>query len=163
MDFLRRPIWRVPLVLGALGLVCRCLTYVLGLTWGLIQRARGPGPDGSIVLTTGYLSVIMAVISFLLFWWAGWRFLRGMTRRELFWSASIMVVVYAVLLAAEQISQHVFGTYSLTVYRLYALADGNRWVDQLFFRLTGQVSVSTVLPGIFAPYLYLIFGRKDQD
>ena len=76
MDFLRRPIWRVPLVLGALGLVCRCLTYVLGLTWGLIQRARGPGPDGSIVLTTGYLSVIMAVISFLLFWWAGWRFLR---------------------------------------------------------------------------------------
>ena len=163
MDFLRRPIWRVPLMLGALGLVCRCLTYVLGLTWGLIQRARGPGPDGSTVLTTGSLSVIMAVISFLLFWWAGWRFLRGMTRRELFWSASIMVVVYAVLLAAEQISQHVFGTYSLTVYRLYALADGNRWVDQLFFRLTGQVSVSTVLPGIFAPYLYLIFGRKDQD
>ena len=163
MDFLRRPIWRVPLVLGALGLVCRCLTYVLGLTWGLIQRARGPGPDGSIVLTTGYLSVIMAVISFLLFWWAGWRFLRGMTRRELFWSASIMVLVFAALLAAEQISQHVFGTYSLTVYRLYALADGNRWVDQLFFRLTGEVSVSTVLPGIFAPYLYLIFGRKDQD
>ena len=161
MDFLRRPIWRVPLVLGALGLVCRCLTYVLGLTWGLIQRARGPGPDGSIVLTTGYLSVIMAVISFLLFWWAGWRFLRGMTRRELFWSATIMVLVFAALLAAEQISQHVFGTYSLTVYRLYALAEGKGWVDQIFFRLTGQVSVSTVLPGIFAPYLYLIFGRRD--
>lgn len=163
MDFLRRPIWRVPLVLGALGLVCRCLTYVLGLTWGLIQRARGPGPDGSIVLTTGYLSVIMAVISFLLFWWAGWRFLRGMTRRELFWSATIMVLVFAALLAAEQISQHVFGTYSLTVYRLYALAEGKGWVDQIFFRLTGQVSVSTVLPGIFAPYLYLIFGRKARD
>ena len=163
MDFLRRPIWRVPLVLGALGLVCRCLTYVLGLTWGLIQRARGPGPDGSIVLTTGYLSVIMAVISFLLFWWAGWRFLRGMTRRELFWSATIMVLVFAALLAAEQISQHVFGTYSMTVYRLYALAEGKGWVDQIFFRLTGEVSVSTVLPGIFAPYLYLIFGRKARD
>ena len=163
MDFLRRPIWRVPLVLGALGLVRRCLSYVLGFIWVRIQIAQGPGPDGAYTISTGHMSEVAAVISFLLFWWAGWRFLRGMTRRELFWSASIMVLVFAALLAAEQISQHVFGTYSMTVYRLYALAEGKGWVDQIFFRLTGEVSVSTVLPGIFAPYLYLIFGRKARD
>ena len=89
-----------------------------------------------------------------------------MTRRELFWSATIMVLVFAALLAAEQISQHVFGTYSLTVYRLYALAEGKGWVDQLFFRLfqaLGNSSLLWVIPGVLAPYLYLIFGRKDRD
>ena len=158
MDFLRRPIWRVPLVLGALGLVRRCLSYVLGFIWVRIQIAQGPGPDGAYTISTGHMSEVAAVISFLLFWWAGWRFLRGMTRRELFWSASIMVLVFAALLAAGQISP-----YSITVYRLNALAEGNCWVDQIFIRLTGEVSVSTFLPGIFAPYLYLIFGRKARD
>ena len=163
MEALKKPIWRVPLVLGALGLVRRCLSYVLGFIWVRVQIAQGRGPDGAYVISTGHMSEVAAVISFLLFWWAGWRFLRGMTRRDIFWSASIMVLVFAALLAAEQISQHVFGTYSMTVYRLYALAEGKGWVDQIFFRLTGEVSVSTVLPGIFAPYLYLIFGRKARD
>ena len=166
MDFLRRPIWRVPLVLGALGLVRRCLSYVLGFIWVRIQIAQGPGPDGAYTISTGHMSEVAAVISFLLFWWAGWRFLRGMTRRELFWSASIMVLVFAALLAAEQISQHVFGTYSMTVYRLNALAEGSSWVNLIFFWLfqaLGSASILWVVPGIFAPYLYLIFGRGDRD
>lgn len=161
MEALKKPIWRVPLVLGTLGLVRRCLSYVLGFIWARIQIAQGPGPDGAYAISTGHMSEVAAVISFLLFWWAGWRFLRGLTRRDIFWSATIMVVVYAALLAAEQISQHAFGTYSITVYRLYTLAEGKSWVDQILFRLTGEVSVWAALPGLFAPYLYLVFGRKS--
>lgn len=161
MEALKKPIWRVPLVLGALGLVRRCLSYVLGFIWARIQIAQGPGPDGAYTVSTGHMSEVAAVISFLLFWWAGWRFLRGMTRRDIFWSATIMVVVYAALLAAEQISLHAFGTLSMTVYRLYALAEGKSWVDQILFRLTGTVSVPMAIPGLFAPYLYLVFGRKS--
>lgn len=161
MEALKKPIWRVPLVLGALGLARRCLSYVLGFIWARVQIAQGPGPDGAYTVSTGHMSEVAAVISFLLFWWAGWRFLRGLTRRDIFWSATIMVVVYAALLAAEQISQHVFGTYSMTVYRLYALAEGSSWVDQILFRLTGTVSVPMAIPGLFAPYLYLVFGRKS--
>lgn len=164
MEFWKKPLWRVPLVLGALGILNRLFSFAGGLIWGAIQRAQGPGPDGSIVLTTGYVTEIAAVVSFLLFWWAGWRFLRGMTRRELFRSASIMVLVNAALLAAEQISQQVCGACSMTVYRLYALAEGSSWVDQLFFRLfqaAGLSSILWVVPGIFAPYLYLVFGKKS--
>lgn len=160
MEALKKPIWRVPLVLGALGLARRCLSYVLGFIWARVQIAQGPGPDGAYTVSTGHMSEVAAVISFLLFWWAGWRFLRELTRRDIFWSASIMVLVNAALLAAEQISLHAFGTLSMTVYRLYALAEGKSWVDQIFFRLTGTVSVPMAIPGLFAPYLYLIFGRK---
>lgn len=161
MEFWKKPLWRVPVVLGGLGLLCRLLTFILSFAWGRIQIARGPGPDGSIVISSGCLSEIMTVLGCLLFWWAGWRFVRGLTRREIFWSASIMVLVNAALLAAEQTSQHVFGTYSMAVYHLYALADGKSWVDQLLFRLTGTVSLPMAIPGLFAPYLYLVFAKKD--
>lgn len=160
METLKKPVWRVPLVLGTLGLICRSLAYVLGMIWGRIQIARGPGPEGAYTLTSGHVREILSVISFLLFWWAGRRFVRGLTRREIFASATIMAVVYAALLAAEQISQHVFGTYSMAVYRLYALAEAKGWVDQLLFRLFDTVSVPLAVPGLFAPYLYLLFGKK---
>lgn len=164
MEAWKKPIWRVPLVLGALGVLNRLLHFAGSLLWGLIQRGRGPGPDGTIVLTTGYVTEIVSVITFLLFWWAGWRFVRDLTRREIFRSASIMVLLNAALLAAEQISQHVFGTYSWAVYHLYTLAEGKMWLDQLSLRLFQALGLSSglwVVPGIFAPYLYLIFGKKN--
>ena len=165
MEIWKKSIFRVPLVLGALGILTRFLHLAGGVIWGAIQRLQGPGPDGTFVITTGYATEIVSVITFLLFWWAGWRFVRGLTRREIFWSASIMVLVHAALLAAEQINQHVFGgSYSLTVYHLYALAEGSSWAGQLFFRLflaAGLTSSLWVVPGIFAPYLYLIFGKKS--
>lgn len=160
MEFWKKPLWRVPVVLGGLGLLCRLLTYILSFVWGRIQIAQGPGPEGAYVLSTGYLSEIMAVISFFSFWLAGWRFVRGLTRRQIFASATIMVLVYAALLAAEQITQSV-GVGFVTVYRLYALAEGKDWVDQLLFRLFGTVSPPLAIPGLFAPYLYLVFAKKD--
>ena len=155
MELWKKPIWRVPLVLAALGVINRLLSLAGALIWGSIQRARGPGPDGSIVISTGYLSEIMTVLGCLLFWWAGWR---------IFWSASIMALVNAALLAAEQIGQAVTGSYPMWVYRLWVLAEGSGWVNQLFLRLfqaLGSNSSLWVIPGVLAPYLYLVFGRKS--
>ncbi len=160
MEMWKKPVWRVPLVLCALGILNRLLHFSGGLIWGFILRARGPGPDGTIVLTTGYIAEIVAAVTCLLFWLAGWRFVRGLTRREIFCSASIMVLVNAALLAAEQITQAA-GGYSLWVYRLYALAEGSMWVDQILFRLFDTVSVPLAVPGLFAPYLYLVFGKRN--
>ena len=163
MEFWKKPLWRIPVVLGGLGLLCRLLSFILIFAWGRIQIARGPGPDGSVVLTTGYVGEIVAVMMFLLFWLAGWRFVRGLTRRQIFASATIMVLVYAALLAAEQIGQAAAESYPLWVYRFWFLAEGSGWVSQVFFRLfqaLGSTSSLWVVPGVFAPYLYLIFGKK---
>ena len=164
MELWKKPIWRVPLVLGALGVINRLLSLAGGLIWGSIQRARGPGPDGSVVITTGYVREIVTVLGCLLFWWAGWKFVRGLTRREIFWSASIMALVNAALLAAEQIGQAVTGSYPMWVYRLWVLAEGSGWVNQLFLRLflaVGSTSNLWVISGVLAPYLYLVFGKKS--
>lgn len=162
MEVLKRPIWRVPLVLGAAGLLCRALSYILAFIWGRIQIAQGPGPDGTTVISTGHVSVIIAVISFLLFWLAGWRFVRGLTRRQIFLSATIMVLFQALLLAWEQLSQ-AMGGFSLWAYRLYALTEGTMWADQLLIRLFDTVSVPVLIPALFAPYLYLVFGNRSAS
>lgn len=162
METWKNPLWRVPLVLGCAGLLCRALTFILAFAWGTIQRFRGPGPDGTTVLTSGYVTEIIAVISFLLFWWAGWRFVRGLTRREIFLSATIMVLFQALLLAWEQLSQSM-GGYSLWAYRLYALTEGTMWADQLLIRLFDTVSVPVLIPALFAPYLYLVFGKRSAS
>ena len=155
MEALKRPIWRVPLVLAGTGAACRLLTFVAGVVWAKIQLARG-----SHTLTGGYVTELMAVGSFLLFWAAGWKFLRGLTRRQLFLSATIMVVWDAALLAWEQLSQ-AMGTYSLLIYRLQATTDSMMWATQLLIRLFDRVTVPVVLPGVLTPYLYLLLGRRS--
>ena len=116
MEFWKKPLWRVPLVLAGTGIVCRILSFLMAFIWGRIQIAQGPDPvTGVYHLTTGYVSILSAILAFILFWLAGWRFVRGMERRHIFYSATIMVVWHAILLAWEQISQAI-GGYSLWVY-----------------------------------------------
>ena len=161
MRILKAPLLRVPLVLTVTGVICRILTYILGFIWGRIQIARGPDPvTGSYVLTTGAVTVIVAVIGFVLFWSAGWRHLQHMTFRQIAASATIMVVWFAALLTIEQVSQ-ALGDYPLWVHTLYATHESCMWVDQLMFRILDEVSVPAVIPGLFTPYLYLVFGRRS--
>jgi len=161
MRILKSPLLRVPLVLTVTGILCRFLTYTLGFIWGRIQMSKGPDPvTGAYEIGSGNVTVIIAVIAFLLFWLAGWRYLQHMTFRQIFASATIMVVWYALLLTVEQVSQ-AMGDYPLWVHTLYATHESCMWMDQLMFRIFDQVSVPVVIPGLFTPYLYLVFGRRS--
>ena len=160
MRILKSPLLRVPLVLTVTGIICRFLTYTLGFIWGRIQIARGPNPvTGAYEIGSGNVTVIIAVIGFLLFWLAGWRYLQHMTFRQIFASATIMVIWYALLLTAEQLLQ-AMGSYPMWVYTLYATHESCAWVDQLLIRIFDEVSVRVMILGLFAPYLYLVFGRR---
>lgn len=150
----RRTIWRVPVVLTVTGVLCRILSYLLAFAWGSIQSALNRD-----VLSTGYVTEIVSIAAFLLFWAAGWRFVRGLTRREIFYSATIMVVWHALLLAAEQFFL-AMGSYPMLIYRLWATVESTQWLDQLLIHLLGRVTVPVMIPGLFVPYLYLVFGEK---
>ena len=157
VDILKKPIWRVPLVLSLTGILCRVLTYFISFVSVRIQMAQNRD-----MITGGYATGIIAMVSFILFWAAGWKFVRGISRRQIFLSATIMVVWEAALLAAEQISQ-AMGSYSMLVYRLYATTEATMWATQILVRVFDQVSVPVLLPGLLAPYLYLLFGKRQPD
>ena len=160
MEFWKRPVFRVPLVLMALGVVCRIVSFFAGYLWGSYLHAQGPDPEtGIFYLSAGPTTAIMILVSCLLFWWAGWRFVRGLSRRQVFLSASIMTAISAVLLAAEQIAQ-AMGNYPMWLFHLYSLAEGSQWVMLLLAHLF-NAGISTAVVSIFAPYLYLIFAKKN--
>lgn len=72
MEFLKRPIWRVPLVLCATGLLCRLITYLYSFVSVRIQMAQGPDPvTGAYSISSGHASVVLSAVAFLLFWAAG--------------------------------------------------------------------------------------------
>lgn len=157
---MKKTIWRVPAVLALSGILCRVLNYVIAMVYGRIQVSRGPDPvTGVYEITTGHVTEIAAVLSFLIFWVAGWRFIRGMKRKEVFLSATVMVVWGIGLLAWEQLAQ-AMGGFSLWCYRLQATTDAMTWVTQILIRAVGTVSIPVVVPGLFAPYLYLVFGER---
>ena len=161
MRILKSPLLRVPLVLTVTGILCRILTYILTFIWTRIQIAHGPDPvTGAYTFGSGGLMIVLSVISFLLFWAAGWRYLQHMTFRQIGASATIMVIWFALLLTTEQLFQAA-GDYPMWVYTLYATHESCSWVDQLLIRIFDEVSVQAMIPGLFSPYLYLIFGRRS--
>lgn len=161
MELLKKPILRVPLILAVTGIVCRMLTYLCSFISVRIQMANGPDPvTGAYNISSGYTTEIVSVIAFILFWFAGWKFVRGLSRKQIFLSATIMVVWLGILLAWEQLSQ-AGGGYSIWVYRLYATQEAVSWATQLLVRVFDEVSVPVVLPSIFTPYLYLLLGKKN--
>ena len=160
MELLKRPILRVPLVLVLTGILCRALRTVVIMAWTRIQMAQGPDPaTGAYEISVGPAGTVLDVLCFALFWIAGWLFVRGLTRRQIFCSATTMAVWLGVLLAWEQLSQ-ALGGYSIWVHRLYATQEAVAWAAQLLIGIFDEVSVQVVLPSILTPYLYLFLGKR---
>ena len=161
MELLKKPILRVPLVLALTGILCRALRFLVILIWTRVQIAQGPDPiSGAYEISVGPVSPFLDVLCFLLFWAAGWKFVRGLTRKQIFLSATIMVVWLGLLLAWEQLSQAITGSYSMWIHRLYATQAAMSWATQLLVWIFDEVTVPVVLPSILTPYLYLLLGKR---
>ena len=163
MELLKKPLLRIPVVLTTLGILERILTFIVSFVWVQIQKAQGPDPiTGAYEISGGHLTEIMTVIGLVLFWAAGWKFVRGLTRKQIFFSATIMAVWYALLLGLEQwtMAASNYDLYFALVYRLWITLEGMSWATQLLVWVFGDVTLPIVLPAVLTPYLYLLLGRK---
>lgn len=156
MESLKKSLWRVPLVCAGTGLLCRVLNFLIVFVVTRIRMAQAP--DAPITVGMG-LNTLLSALAFVLFWAAGWLFLRELTRKERFFSATLLVVFQLCLLAWEQIAQ-AHGAYPMAVYYLWAITESQNWLSWVIFLLTDTVSVPLAVAAQFTPYLYLLLPRK---
>lgn len=152
-------LWRVPAAMALSGLIGRMVGFPLARLF-LVRLEDGSHTSSPL------FSPCMNGIYVALFLAAGWLLLRGMDRRTLFRSATLMVAYGLLVLAVEQIGQVLAGGgILLLTYYLYIPTEAGSVVTSLLFRLAPETLphwgfVLLAIPSCFLPYLYLVFGRK---
>lgn len=149
MDLARRVLWRVPLI----SLIAGFFNLPLCVYFLLAFGERFPWAEFMFDLV--YLAVVLGV---------GWAlFLRKLTRREIFLSASV-VVVYALILALLQTLLGAFTGPMAVVF--LQLSTPLRWtyvfsIPALNLGLPQSLYWLVTLLNAAVPWLFALMGRKN--
>lgn len=114
-------------------------------------------PDGSY--TTNQF--VTTVFSFLLFGgtlFAGSYLFRNMTRKEIFLSATILVVFHLIVQTMQLLSSNYNLTFRIGLYMTYAI-EWCRIISQLLHFVTKNVWIGAFAV-CFAPYLFVLIRKK---
>lgn len=91
-------------------------------------------------------------------WWQG--FFRSMTRKDIFFSASIIVVIGLII----NLTQWAFNltTGPCAIFFMYAsqIFEWSSIVPQLLYRINENIWLASVI-GSLTPYLFIPFGKKE--
>lgn len=143
--------WKVPLYCMVAGWICFELEVRLLGRFAIVTL-----PDGSItsdntrwIIMCGILFVITIAVG-------GLFFFRRMSRRELFVSASVMVVLNVVCGLIAYKTNSVFSFYWTE------LTEWSSFVPQLLYRLQVNEWISAILTWAL-PYLFLLFGKRRSN
>lgn len=100
-----------------------------------------------------YYGIAMAVVLLI-----GWKLVFGkMTRKEIFLSASILVILDLVRFVIC-VSDNANPLLVALFYRFGTVSEWCHFIYHMFFRLTENVNLGVLL-GCFAPYLFVLFGK----
>lgn len=97
-----------------------------------------------------------------LFFTTGLFCFRGMGKMDIIKSATIVVLYYIVVVALEQLLLYM-GQYPSILLWLFIPVRLYSAIHQVFLRLTGMSVWICLFPGIMAPYLYVLFGKREFD
>lgn len=151
----KKVLWKVPVYSIIVGLVLfRLNVYVLG-RFMLVTL-----PDGSITVneTASLLLYGLMLVGTVLL--GGLVFLRNMTKKEIFLSASILVVLRILAILLQWGLDATTGP--LAILFLY-WAEAHEWsvfISSILFRVIDNLWVCALIE-CFAPYLFLPFGKKE--
>jgi len=145
-------LWKVPLFCLAAGYLSFYVYVFFISRFGVTVL-----PDGSY--TTNQL--VTTLFSFLLFGgtlFTGHYLFRNMTRKEVFLSASILVVFHLIVQTLQLVSSNYDLTFRIGLYMTYA-TEWCRIISILIHSVTNNVWIGAFVI-CFAPYLFVIIKRK---
>lgn len=144
--------WKVPVYCIAAGFISfQLMVHLLG-RFTIVTL-----PDGSISTDQTRWLILSGVI-FVFTVGIGGFFFRKMTRREIFCSATILVLCNIVFGLLSFKSNHI-----LTLLLMYWM-EANEWssfIPQLLNLIQTNLYISAVVTW-FAPYLFIFFGKKER-
>lgn len=145
-------LWRLPVALIVAGIVIRFIGTSRALSWIYLREV-----DNTITANNTAYIVLHAVLFVAVLVLIGLFLCGGMSKREVFASASIYVAVHLILeLVLKFVSPLIIPIFIISYY---GFAYNQCFIDALS-AISGSAVVSLI--GVFSTYLFVLFG-KDQE
>ena len=146
--------WKVPLYCIAASWICFQLEVHLLGRWAIITL-----PDGSISSDNIRWMVMSAALFLAIVCIGGFVFFRRMTRKEIFCSACVLVVLNVVFGLFTYKMQRVFPSFTMLWSEL---TEWDSIVSQLLFQLGLNEWLSAAITWLLPPYIFVLFGTRHH-
>lgn len=144
--------WKVPLYCIVASWIAFELEVRFLGRWALITL-----PDGTITSDNTRWMVMSAVVFLAVVLIGGFLFFRKMTRKEIFYSSSVLVVLNLVLGILTYLTQK---TFPLLAMLWSELGEGDSVFSQIFVQLGLNEWLSAIMVWVLPPYIFVLFGKK---
>jgi len=155
MKIRKNTYWRVPLFCIAAGVITfNAVVYLIG-RFMIVTL-----PGGAVTTDSTRMLIAYGAIFILTLIVGGVFFFRNMTRKEIFYSASIIVALSLIVVLIQWAFNVTTGP--IAVFYMYA-SQAFEWssiIPLLLFRVNGNLWLGALI-GSLAPYLFILFGKKS--
>ena len=152
-----RELFKLPALTSIGGFILRIIEYITvrillkGTTEWTLKMGR----------ITFFIDLVSNLIIFIM---VGMIIRRIYTRKMIMKSATLLVIYSIILLALEQITQY-FGIYNLIIHSLYLPVSIFTIITSILMKISPAETITWIyaIPSLFAPYLFVLFGRKFKS
>ena len=145
--------WKVPLYCIVASWICFQLEVRLLGRWAIVTL-----PDGSISSDNTRWMIMSAILFLAVVFVGGILFFRKMTRKEIFYSASVLVVLNVVLGIFTYTMQQTLSYFTILWSEL---TEWDSIFSQILFQFGFNQWLSAAIVWVLPPYVFLLFGKKE--
>lgn len=148
-------LWKVPLYCILAGVISfNTVVYLIG-RFMIVTLPDGTITSDSTRMLIGYGAIFIVTIIV-----GGMVFFRNMTRKEIFFSASIVVAIGLIMNSLQWAFNLTTGT--VAVFFMYAsqIFEWSSIVPLLLYRVDENLWLGAFI-GSLTPYLFILFGKKE--
>lgn len=152
----KKNFWKVPLFCITAGVIAfNAVVFLIG------RFAIVTLPDGTITTDNTRVLIIYGAIFIVTLIVGGKVFFRNMTRKEIFFSASIIVAIGLIMDLTQGVFNLTTGPGAVFLMYAYQIFEWSSIIPQLLYLVNENLKLASFI-GSFTPYLFILFGKKEQ-